>query len=172
MSTIALKNHSVWTSLRTAWETEDVAQQRLMFTSGFVVFMSVLLIFLHPIGFLGIMGAPMCTLWGLLTAASFTFVVHQNYTRAESVAFWRFVLFWLLGLSPLIFFEGTNIVNRARYAVYGKSLLYDNLFLSIDTLLFGWMWPKGQLSLFLDQNPVIGVTSFIGRCYTEVLQTL
>jgi hypothetical protein len=38
----------------------------------------------------------------------------------------------------------------------------------MDEALLGWAFPRGQLSLWLDTNEYIGVTTTIGMLYTEV----
>jgi hypothetical protein len=48
-------------------------------------------------------------------------------------------------------------------------MLNDDALLSMDDALLGWAFPKGQISLWLDTNEYIGVTSTIGILYTEVL---
>lgn len=42
----------------------------------------------------------------------------------------------------------------------------------MDDALLGWAFPKGQISLWLDTNEFIGVTSTIGILYTEVRTSL
>ena len=42
----------------------------------------------------------------------------------------------------------------------------------MDEALLGWAFPRGQLSLFLDTNELIGVTTPIGMLMAEVLQEI
>lgn len=42
--------------------------------------------------------------------------------------------------------------------------------LQMDNSLLGWAFPRGQLSLWLDTNEIIGVTTPIGILMTEILQ--
>ncbi len=50
-----------------------------------------------------------------------------------------------------------------RYAQIGPALLYDEMFISMDESMFGWIFPRGQITLFLDTNTVIGVTTTFGE---------
>lgn len=168
------KSSSMWSSLSDAWKSEDAIQQRLLFTCSFVIAFAALLIGYYPHGYLGLMGTPLCTLWAILVAIFGTRVIHLNQTKITTTGQGsKVILFFLLGFSPLIFFEGVNIVSRARYAQYGRGMLHDNLFLALDELLLGWLFPRGQLALYLD-NPdsFIGTQSLLGRFITEVLQTM
>lgn len=42
----------------------------------------------------------------------------------------------------------------------------------MDNALLGWLFPKGQLALYLDTQSDFGVTTGIGRVYAEILQIL
>jgi len=179
-------------TLMQIWSSEDVAQHRLQFVSAFVVFMSLIFLFIHPQGILTTTGA-LCTLWAFAVGCFYCFYIteapsgashYSAYGRTRTTSstlgvlsgvpsqpsLARLALFFLLGFSPLMYFEGSNAVNRFRFQQLGVGLLYDRFFLEIDTQLLGRFFPRGQVSLFLDLDPVIGVTSFIGRCLTEVLQ--
>jgi hypothetical protein len=82
----------------------------------------------------------------------------------------RLALFVLCAAGIPIFFDGSNVVNRARYAVQGDAMLNDEALLNFDEALLGWVWPRGQVSLFLDSSSLIGPTSMLGYFYTEILQ--
>jgi len=59
---------------------------------------------------------------------------------------------------------------RPRFAREGEAMLWDEFILTLDESLVGFLFPYGQLSLFLDQSEAIGPSSFIGRLYGEILQ--
>jgi hypothetical protein len=75
-------------------------------------------------------------------------------------------------LSVLIFYDGSNVINRHRYAQRGETMLYDEVLLKMDEALLGWLYPKGQLALYLDTQPDFGVTTEFGRIYAEIFQVL
>jgi hypothetical protein len=92
----------------------------------------------------------------------------------------------LIGVSVIVFFDGSNRVNRVHAAAYrarnlatngvasvDDGFLWDATFLRWDEFCLGWLgFPRGQLSLWLDQNTAVGVTSAVAPYYTEVLQVL
>jgi len=137
-----------------------------------VIFMTLLVAYINPIGLLGVMGAPMCTLWCVLLVTVTLINANQERLESPSADWTRLLQFLLFASAVIIFFDGTNIANRARYAREGKALLHDEMLLRMDTALLGWAFPKGQISLWLDTNTVIGVTSTIGILCTEVLQVM
>jgi len=137
-----------------------------------VVMMTLIIAYFNPIGFLGLGGAPMCTLWCALIVFATLLNVHQLKTENPAADWTRLAQFILLASGVIIFFDGTNIANRARFARQGKALLQDPALLAMDDALLGWAFPKGQISLWLDTNEYIGVTSTIGMLYTEVLQVM
>ena len=71
-----------------------------------------------------------------------------------------------------IYFGGSNQVARFRYELYGEAMLWDATLLQWDNVLWGWIFPKGQLALYLDTHPYIGPTTTIGKVYAEVLQIM
>jgi membrane-associated phospholipid phosphatase len=46
----------------------------------------------------------------------------------------------------------------------------DPVIASIDRFLLGWLFPLGQVSLFVDRSPVIGPLSLVGKVTTEWFQ--
>ena len=46
----------------------------------------------------------------------------------------------------------------------------DQTLQSVDAFFLGWLFPKGQLTLAIDQSTWIGPTSFAGRFLTEIFQ--
>jgi len=174
-------------SLVYIWNTDDVAQHRLLFVCTSVAFMNMVFLCYHPQGLFTTTGM-LCTLWAAAVGCFYCMYITElptavgtgqysafgrarNNTGVQSEpSLARLALFLLLGFSPLLYFEGSNAVNRFRFQQFGLGLLYDRFFLEVDTQLLGRFFPRGQVSLFLDSDPVIGVTSFLGRCLTEVLQ--
>jgi hypothetical protein len=126
----------------------------------------------NPIGFLGLGGAPLCTVWCALILIVTLVNVYQVKNDSPYADWTRLAQFILLATAVIIFFDGTNIANRARYAREGDDLLQDEALLAMDDTLLGWAFPKGQISLWLDKNKYIGVTSTIGMIYTEILQVM
>jgi hypothetical protein len=118
-------------------------------------------------------GSPICSLWSTALVA-----VTLGNVWAEQRHFWRLfeatrgVQFLLCMLSVLIYYEGSNVVNRYRYAALGPAMLWDPVLLRMDNALWGWLWPQGQMALWLDTQTLFGVTTFLGRCYAEVFQIL
>ena len=75
----------------------------------------------------------------------------------------KFALVAVLMLAVLVFFDGTNRVSRVRFKFLGKDMLWDAAFLALDDGLLGWLFPSGQLSLWLDTDEIVGVLSPIVR---------
>ena len=42
----------------------------------------------------------------------------------------------------------------------------------MDEAIWGWLWPKGQMALWLDTQMSFGVTTQVGRMYAELFQIL
>jgi hypothetical protein len=124
-------------------------------------------------------GAPICTAWSLLifTALAIIFYAERNllsstpnYIFSRTAEVVRVVLVVILVLVLLIFYDGQNVIQRYRYNIYGQEMLWDKELLAADDFFLGYFFPKGQIALWLDTNPYIGVTTFIGHCYAELLQ--
>ncbi len=90
--------------------------------------------------------------------------------EAKPLMVCRLLLYVLLATGPGVYYDGSNQALRPRYAQEGSDMLYDGFLVQLDEALVGFLWPFGQLALWLDQSPLIGPASFVGRCYTEVLQ--
>lgn len=83
---------------------------------------------------------------------------------------------WLLGeiilgilMFVLVFHLPSYFLASSRIA-YRKKKLKDNSLLKIDTFLFGWLLPKGQLSLYLDDNNFFGPHTPLGMLINNTLQ--
>ena len=84
-------------------------------------------------------------------------------------------LFLALMLSLLTFYKGSNHVQYLRFLEYSKTtgnskeFVWDSILVNIDTQLLPF-FPKGQISLYLDTDSSMGITSTIGKIYSEILQ--
>ena len=63
------------------------------------------------------------------------------------------------------YFFGTGAVIAAN----GPPSLKDSALLKADTALLGWLFPKGQLALWLDTNPVVGPSTVLGAIIVDLL---
>lgn len=118
-------------------------------------------------------GDPVCTLWALaLFGVTMTNVWAEQRDKSGLFELTRGIQFVLAMLSVLIYYGGSNTVNRYRFAHRGPAMLYDAQLLKMDEYLLGWLYPRGQLALYLDTQYDFGVTTEIGRAYAEVLQIL
>ncbi|KAK5576283.1 hypothetical protein RB653_007424 [Dictyostelium firmibasis] len=72
-----------------------------------------------------------------------------------------------LGLTIPSFFAATGAVVLGT----GRDKeTWDIQLFKSDQVLMGWMWPKGQMAIFVDESSIVGPDSFIGRLSTEILQ--
>ena len=74
-----------------------------------------------------------------------------------------YIIIGLLILHLPSFFLGSSRVS------YEKENL-DNILIKIDTFLLGNIFPKGQISLYLDKNKVLGPHSKLGIIMNNILQ--
>ncbi|KYQ90294.1 phosphoesterase [Tieghemostelium lacteum] len=70
-----------------------------------------------------------------------------------------------LGLTIPTFFAATGAVVLGL----GRST-WDSSLVSADSSLLGWVFPMGQMGLYVDKSTLIGPDSFIGELSTEILQ--
>jgi hypothetical protein len=118
-------------------------------------------------------GAPVCSFWSLfLFGVTLTNVYAEQRDKYGLFELTRLVQFVMAMLSVLIYYDGSNVVNRWRFAQRGDAMLYDEQLLRMDEFLLGWLYPKGQLALYLDTQMSFGVTTQIGRIYAEIFQIL
>ena len=104
----------------------DRVVRHFAFLQCFVVLMAVGFAW-----FIGLSGAATCTLWAVLVVVSALWNLHAGTTNSASADWSRLVLSFVLMLAPGVFFGGSNVVNRYRYAVHGEALLYDQAFLQV-----------------------------------------
>jgi membrane-associated phospholipid phosphatase len=125
--------------------------------------------------FLGGFGesAVMTLLWGFLAVALYAYIRwanYQGYNDTLSAAVARGLFFGALALAILIYYEGTHGTVHEMKEREPNKKLYDDELLDMDRFFLGWLFPDGQLSLWADQNHVIGPDSALGPIITEILQ--
>ena len=114
-------------------------------------------------------GSPLCTAWTALLLVVVTLQVKaESEKRLLLSETLKLASQALLMLVVLIFYEGSNVVQRHRYALFGDKMLYDSHLLRLDEAVLGWLCPQGQLALCLDVHPLIGVKTLIGAVVAEV----
>lgn len=74
----------------------------------------------------------------------------------------------LLMLFIMVFHLPAYYLVSSRIA-YKKSLNDDKL-IELDESLLGWIFPRGQLSIFLDSNDLLGPHTILGKFINNVLQ--
>eukprot|EP00823_Brevimastigomonas_motovehiculus_P004290 TRINITY_DN279_c0_g12_i1.p1 TRINITY_DN279_c0_g12~~TRINITY_DN279_c0_g12_i1.p1 ORF type:complete len:544 (-),score=120.20 TRINITY_DN279_c0_g12_i1:144-1775(-) len=142
-----------------------------VYTAGMMVFLTLIYGYLHPLGLFG--GTPLCTAWCIGVVTSLLLLYRFELKRNQrSIAWTQFILSWLLPLSVPVFFEGSNIINRARYKQVGGDMLYDLAFLRLDDFFLGWLYPKGQMALWLDNSSILGPTTTLGCWMVEIFQIM
>ena len=118
-------------------------------------------------------GSPLCTAWATLVVLLAT---TQSYCEHHKLYRWgeplKFASQVSLMLVALIYYEGSNVVARHRYALFGDKLLYDTHLVGIDNALLGWLCPQGQLALCLDTHAHFGVKTAVGMVVAELLQAM
>lgn len=72
----------------------------------------------------------------------------------------------------LLLAAGVPIHYAATATVYQRLLvpLQDDALAAVDRGLLGWLWPEGQLSIWIDRSSWIGPTTPLGRVVSELLQ--
>jgi len=154
-----------------SWLSFDFVRRQFAFLGVFLVCQALFYCWINPHGFLGLMGAPLCTLWAvlLIICTSLSFYHESRPHKTSQALEWaRLATCLVLMTSVLVFFDGSNITNRVRVAKLGDTV--DMTLLAMDDKMLGWLFPKGQLALYLDQNTYIGVQSWFGVLCGEVLQ--
>ena len=51
-----------------------------------------------------------------------------------------------------------------------NNILWDPILIQYDTYILGTIFPKGQVSLYLDQDQNYGVNTELGHIYSELFQ--
>lgn len=77
----------------------------------------------------------------------------------------RVCLMVVLSSALPAFFFGTGGVISA----HSPPTLRDKELLSVDNFLLGWIFPKGQFALWMDNNSVFGPTSVLGSIIVDLL---
>lgn len=112
----------------------------------------------------------LATVFGILASVVTLAMVYfylKNY--AVNGELWlkkEIMLFAIMGV--MIFHLPAYYVSSARIA-HSKELK-DESIIELDTFLLGWLFEKGQLSLYLDQNDYIGPHTTFGMIFNSILQ--
>jgi len=173
-----LHSSSSSSSLISSWiqyhfGSSDRVERHYSFLISLIIFASVLFICMKSEGPFWTWGSPICNIWSsMLILVTLTNLWSRRVEKWGLFELTRGVQFVLLMLSVLIYYDGSNVVNRYRYAQIGDAMLYDEVLLKMDESLLGWLYPRGQLALYLDTQPTFGVTSVFGEVYAEVFQIL
>lgn len=83
---------------------------------------------------------------------------------------------WLCGELILAILMLVLVLHLPSYylassrVTYRKGYLLDDKVIKIDEFLLGWLFPKGQLSLYLDNNDSIGPHTQVGQLINNTLQ--
>ena len=89
------------------------------------------------------------------------------YTNTKSKWYYKEIatyLYFLVSISHLpVFFFGSARINFSRRK-------RDELLVSIDDFLLGWLWEKGQLSLTLDSSPNYNPDTKFHKIFGSILQ--
>jgi len=68
---------------------------------------------------------------------------------------------------PLFYFCANAVIRRENPVT-----VYDQQLLNTDKFLLGWLFPEGQLSLYLDQSPSLSPATTIGSIVTHFLSVV
>ena len=82
---------------------------------------------------------------------------------------------WLKREITLYVIMGVLITHLPAYYLSSARIthskkLKDSYLINIDTFLLGWAFPKGQLSLYLDNNDWLGPHTGVGQFFNSLLQ--
>jgi len=113
----------------------------------------------------------------------------QNLTPRTMVL--RFVYVVVLAVTPALFHGATGaaVIGSGRGVIYKPDAnipvvsanfvvehlptsptLWDPVFLSMDTVLLGWIFPRGQVGLWAQSSALFSPAMPIGKLITEILQ--
>ena len=144
--------------------TDDRVERNFAYLIFFICINSFIFIYCNPI-----FGAKLCTSTSL-SLIGLTYIIYKYENKRFLAETCRFLIYALLLLVAITYYDGTNIIQRIFYNKYGNEILWDQKLINWDTHLFGNFWPKGQLSLYLDTNTEYGVNTSFGYLYVEILQ--
>jgi membrane-associated phospholipid phosphatase len=117
-------------------------------------------------------GSHICSFWSILILFLIYGVYKLNSEFPEFRVFVeviKFIIFTLLMFTIVIFYIGVNVIQKLRYDK-DNSILWDPVLVRYDTYLLGTIFPKGQISLYLDQDQNYGVNTELGHIYSELFQ--
>lgn len=124
--------------------SNDHVERNFAYLILFLFSNSLLYIFINPF-----FGAYICTLKSIIILILIYTIYKFEYYKFIS-EFCRFLIYILLMFVSLSFYMGNNYIQKQKFDKIGESYLWDNYLLQLDTALFGSFFPKGQLSLYLD----------------------
>jgi len=161
--------------------SQDRVHRHYAWLIGLLVLLTTMFILMKPFTTPGALvelppltwGSPLCTFWAVLVvglATSQSYCEHHKLPRVGEPL--KFASQVALMLVALVYYEGSNVVQRHRYALFGDKLLYDSHLLRIDSALLGWLCPQGQLALCLDTHQHFGVKTAVGMVVAELLQAM
>lgn len=90
----------------------------------------------------------------------------QIFQRTERTTFYISCLY-CIGFAltiPTFFFTNAVVVTNLGGTPKDEILLY------LDDRFLGWLFPQGQLALWLDQSTYFNPSTFIGKLYTEFFE--
>lgn len=67
---------------------------------------------------------------------------------------------------PAFYFGIAVIVNENNFPMHDEDIL------QIDQFILGWLFPKGQLSLWVDAHPYFNPSTFLGKLIVDFLQII
>lgn len=164
----------LWMELKENTDTTHQATLYLLnLNFSICIYLSIFIGFLFPFG-----AEPKKT-WFALTTSCFILVFRllewivtykknlcsSSNTKLSQICF----LFQCLGLSitlPAFYFAIAAVVQENSLP------LHDELFLSIDEFLAGWLFPLGQFSLWIDAHPFLNPSTILGKILLEFLQII
>ncbi|GAM22535.1 hypothetical protein SAMD00019534_057100, partial [Acytostelium subglobosum LB1] len=109
--------------------------------------------------------------FSILFAFIISLIVITTYTLVCSAKHNKWYILWMtvlsiaLGLCIPSFFEATG-----KVVIHLQLSTWDQTLLDTDSSLMGWLFPMGQMGLYIDKSDRLGPDSFIGSLSTEVFQ--
>jgi len=107
------------------------------------------------------------SLFALIVSVSILFALVTRFGLTEEKHFLinDLVICGLFGLSIPAFFLGVGPLVKAF-----NFQMHDSYLLEMDKWLLGWLFPEGQVALWLDKSEILNPATFVGRLITEILQ--
>jgi membrane-associated phospholipid phosphatase len=175
--------------------SSDRVEKHFAYLITFILFNTTIYILLNPNNTLTLnpiltLGSSICNIQTLIIF-TFIYIIYSSQLTYNEILFThnkiniiaeltKTFLFFTLMLSLLIFYKGSNHIQYSRYLQSSKdsqipenipnnNFLWDSTLITIDTQLLP-IFPKGQVSLYLDTQPTFGTLTTSGKIYAEILQ--